>query len=221
MKSKSLVDYFEIYDQSFDEVCDELGVIEKPDWKDRWFYRYLLINPVIKYSPIDRFRKAYYSTTDSLKREKLINERYKSKELIFDKKYSSILKGENNWVVVNQLNPFLYNNFEDWWFLSARNILHKTSSVSYENLTTRMGDWLTNTSYESWLDVHSKPLRNIFEKHCFGNYAIFLIPLVGNKKIILSQVNDILNDIHKESEHIIKSKITEKQSKNAFVSLNT
>ncbi len=53
MKNQSLVDLFEAYDKAFDKACHELSITNIPEWRERWFYRFLLINPVWKYAPIN------------------------------------------------------------------------------------------------------------------------------------------------------------------------
>lgn len=49
MNEKSLVDLFDLYDQAFDKVCDDLGISNRPPWQYRWFYRFYQINLMPQY----------------------------------------------------------------------------------------------------------------------------------------------------------------------------
>ena len=100
MKEQSLVDLFSLYDLAFDEVCSDLKITDIPDWHQRWFYRYLLINPAAKYTPIPRLKEKYYVNEWVLEREKMLDCLYETGELVFDSEYNKLLsKTEIPWVM--------------------------------------------------------------------------------------------------------------------------
>jgi hypothetical protein len=217
MREQSLVDLFDLYDQAFDAVCSDLNISNTPNWQERWFYRYLLINPVLKFCPILRWKKELLTTKEELDRESLIDSLYKSSDLVLDERYSDLLMNSLASSTATHLNPRLHKNFSEWWFLSAKNRIHEQFPVKDIDFFSHLADWLPNYEerYEAWVRAHSSEFEELYTL-TWDRYRAVMIPRVGNRKQILKEINNLLDEIHVETSHIVKSKISEKTIKDCF-----
>jgi hypothetical protein len=219
MKDKSLVNLFELYDQAFDNACHELGITNIPDWHERWFYRYMLINPVFKYAPIIHERCHLHPKMKPIDIEIFFQKLYQSGDLAIDEKYSNILKGSYSSFISEILNPYLYNNFSCWWFYAGKNKIRNDPKVMHIPLFDYTQNWFKkdgtkSSPLERWSAANSKELEDIF--YSIETHNIVLLPKWGPKKEILKQVNSILNENHHEKLHIVQNKISERTVKDCY-----
>ncbi len=220
MNNQSLVDLFDAYDKAFDKACHELGVINIPDWHERWFYRYLLINPVTRYVPSLEYNEQKFSKSFIQNYEKKLNNLYSTHEKVFDPNYSDLLKNSEIPFLMHYLAPCMYKNFVDWWFLHSKQksgYFKKVSQLDFFNLHA---DWINPKSKEDefkmWIQAHSDSLKTLF-KLTWSGYQTVLIPRSGSKKRILNEVQNLLDKNHyQESFNVVKTKIPEKTVKACF-----
>lgn len=220
MKNQSLVDLFDAYDKAFDKVCHELGITKIPDWHERWFYRYLLINPVTRYSPSVSYNKEKFSKRFIQNHQKLLDKLYSSGEKVFDPYYSNLLNKSMIPIDMNTIAPFMYETFASWWFLKGKKITeysHKVVELDFHIFST---NWFYNKSedeeYRRWTSAHSDSLRSIYSHSLIG-YQTALIPKFGSKKRILRQVKDLIEKNHyAERRILVKTKMPEKTIKACF-----
>jgi hypothetical protein len=221
MKNQSLVDLFDAYDKAFDKACHELGITNIPDWRERWFYRFLLINPVWKYAPVnilsDRHR---HPDLPKINIEEFFNGLYESSELIADKKYTKLLENSNAGHYSEVLNPCLFENFCSWWFYAGKKRIRYSTDIKEINFWNHLEKWYLDDDternrYERWKDTFSKEIEELFEL-TNDLHFVLLIPKFGPKKEIIKQVNQALNKNHIEKFHIRHNKITEKTVKDCF-----
>ena len=220
MKEQSLVNLFELYDQAFDEVCSDLKITDIPDWHQRWFYRYLLINPTARYAPIPRYKEKYYVNEWIRERETILDHLYETGELVFDAEYSKLLsKTEIPWVM-SSAAPSLYKNFSSWWFMEMRQKSRSFQNVINVDLFSQFKNWAIHNLpeeevFQRWKESQSDDLRVIYD-HIWKSYKTLLIPKYGSKKEILHQVSKLIDKDFEESFNIVKTKIPEKTVKSCF-----
>jgi hypothetical protein len=178
MKEQSLVDLFELYDQAFDQVCNEFGVKHIPTWRHRWMYRFFQINFVPHYIEII---------------EKLLEEGKEIpdgvlSELYLDKiEYQELLR-----ITKKYYSPF-YESFPFWWFSRGKNyfsqnqeevelFMHIEEGVSYQDKGLIL--WLYQF-FDKLKKICAMPFRN--------DYLILSVPLKGSKKDTLELVKDFFD----------------------------
>lgn len=219
MKKQSLVDLFEAYDKAFDKACHDMGITNIPDWRERWFYRYMLINPVFKYAPIIHKDWHKHPKMKPVDMEIFFQKLYQSGDLVIDKKYSQLLTGSYASFISEILNPYLFNNFSCWWFYAGRNKIRNEPKVIHIPLFDYTQNWFKVESAKSrplerWMAANSRELEDIF--YLIETHNVILLPKWGRKKVILKQINSILNETHNEKLHIIQNKISERTVKDCY-----
>lgn len=221
MKNQSLVDLFDTYDNAFDKACYEFGITNIPDWRERWFYRFLLINPVWKYAPVDILSDRHrHPDLPKINIEEFFNGLYESSELIADKKYTKLLENSFAAHYSQVLNPCLFENFCSWWFYAGKKRIRYNTNVQEINFWNHLEKWYPDDDsernrYERWKDTFSKEIEELFEL-TNDLHFVLLIPKIGSKKEIIKQVNQALKKNHIEKFHIRYNKITEKTVKDCY-----
>lgn len=217
MKEMSLVDLFDLYDQAFDEVCDELGIINIPSWQERWLYRFLLINPVLIYYPHLLFKEEFITTEEGLVEQRKIENLYEKGKLIKDPLYSCQLEASLSGRVAVFLNPLISESFSEWWFKYARKRIRETSDVKQVLLNKHLKKWLTFDSdqYKKWKKYENESIHDIFLL-TMNSHLTLMIPSYGDRKKILRQVNEILDEYHRVSTYTVETKIQKSTVKDCF-----
>lgn len=213
----SLVDLFDLYDQAFNEVCDSWNIVNKPSWQVRWFYRYLLINPAVRYYPIKRFLDKDSSVSDRLRREKLIQSLYDSDDLILD---DVISKTFSSCVLVGDcLNPNLFESFSEWWFTKAKNIFYPKGHIRHVPVTEKFYGPEYQDDCKEWMLNNTVNIKLLHELNYRDQYELLLVPKYGCKKNVLKEMTYFINQVTQESAYIVQSKMTEKTIKECFKTL--
>jgi hypothetical protein len=217
MKEKSLADLYDLYDQAFNDVCNELGIVEVPSWEERWLYRFLLVNPVLTYYPYILFKEEFITTEEGLEEQRRIENLYEKGRLIKDPLYSSQLEASLSGRVADFLNPLTSRNFVEWWFKYARNRIRDTSDVKQVLLNENIKEWLTLDSdeYKKWKKSNEEKIHDIYTL-TMNSHLTIMIPSYGDRKKILRQVNQILDEYHRESTYTVETKIHESTVKDCF-----
>lgn len=217
MKVKSLTDLFDLYDLAFNEVCNDLGIVDIPSWEERWLYRFLLVNPVLTYYPYILFKEEFISTEEGLEEQRRIENLYKKGRLIKDPFYSSQLETSLAGRVTDFLNPLTSRNFSEWWFKYARNRIRNNSDVKEIRLNENVKEWLTLDSdqYKKWKESNEEKTQEIY-KLTMSSHLTLMIPSYGDRKNILRQVNQILDECHRVSPYTVQTKIHESTVKDCF-----
>ena len=220
MKNQSLVDLFEAYDKAFDKACHDLAITNIPDWHERWFYRYLLLNPVCRYSPSLKYNDEKFSKKFIDNYEKELEKSYSSKDKIYDPNYSDLLKNSEIPFLMHWLSPFTYKNFVNWWFVYGKERSNSFQKVMELNFFNFYLDWMNPKSEEDelkkWTIAHTDSLTTLF-KLSWRGYQTILIPRFGSKKRIMKEVQDLLDKNHyQESSNVVRTKIPEKTVKACF-----
>ena len=225
MKEKSLTSFFKLYDIEFDRACKDLGVKNIPSWKDRWLYRYMQINPFFRYFPYEGYLEIFYSDKKTIKeKRKLLKKLRKNKEVIYDKNYSKNLR--HCFYPTFFLSPKLYNNFSEWWFLYAKNILYGSPETVCLNFFKESfyirSDHSKKTQEEIrnlWLEANREEIDKLVQS-AFDSFTL-IIPRYGDKKRILNEIKTYLKVLHNDSAYIPQSKITQKTAMDAYSLLET
>ncbi|WP_108508648.1 hypothetical protein [Polynucleobacter acidiphobus] len=217
MKNQSLVNLFDLYDHAFNEVCNDLGIIDIPSWQERWLYRFLLINPVLTYYPYILFKEEFVTTEEGLEDQRRIKNLYEKGRVIKDPHYSSQLETSLAGRIADFLNPLTSENFSEWWFKYARNRIRDNSDVQHFLLNRYCGEWELSDSdqYRKWKKFNEEELHDIY-KLMNNNHLTIVIPSYGNKKNLLRQINQILDKYHRESTYTVETKTQESTVKDCF-----
>ena len=178
MNNMSLVDLFDLYDQAFDEVCDELAIKDRPSWQHRWFYRFYQINLVPQYIILAE----KVSTYDKF----LYKESFEYIRRYHD--YPDARK-----TVENFYSTFTMS-FVEWWFLRAKKYFipenHDIKEIftfdvknSYSRDLGLYGAGTVMQVYKSLIDADSGP-----------QYKVLAIPLGQNKAETVKNFKEYLDN---------------------------
>ena len=209
MKDTSLVDLFELYDQAFDKVCDELNIKKRPTWQHRWFYRYLLINPIanfhhrVKRNKIEKLDKG-------IKGNKVLTELYNLK-----------LEYSLSILVADKLDPSFYESFPEWYLKTMQDDErisdYKVDRIDFDcpgNQWINFSD--REKEFKDWQKGNTKAIHKIYQSNAWDGYDIFAVPRVGDKTKILKSFKKILEINHRPSYNIVKNKVREQTVKDCY-----
>ena len=146
MKNQSLVDLFDLYDLTFDEICQELNVTDIPTWQQRWFYRYYQVNllPQITF--------LLYNNTDAIELQNMF------------KKYKDQYECESIYETNQKFYSTFVDSFPNWWFKRARNyFVNKKDKVS-PIIGIRFDDELKPAYLSSAMNFFQNEVKSIFKK---------------------------------------------------------
>ena len=206
MKSQSLIKLFEQYDLAFDTVCDQLHIENRPSWRERWFYRYLCINPVP------------YLCSEI---------RAKNSGINFDaEKLNEAKKNEiSNSRVLSSLNSYIQYrnlNFHQWWFLHALQAFKDEEfmlkKINFDLIFYEIEDGDSELSEEEieerdfgrWVLENKDTLKNLKSITDYGSYFLYAIPKYGSHVNVAREIHLGMKSDFKNQKHIIESKMPEK-----------
>jgi len=164
MKNQSLVDLFDLYDLTFDEICQELNVTDIPTWQQRWFYRYYQVNllPQITF--------LLYNNTDAIELQNVF------------KKYKDQYECESIYETNQKFYSTFVDSFPNWWFKRARNyFVNKKDKVS-PIIGIRFDDELKPAYLSSAMNFFQNEVKSIFKKKHRPTHLILSIPIRNSKK---------------------------------------
>lgn len=204
MSYVSLVNLFQEYDRAFDMVCDELLIENRPSWRDRWFYRFLRINPVpYLFKQIESNNSA----------------------VSFEKKYLEVAKkhGILNSRSMSRLRFFIeYQNlpFHKWWYLHALPTL-KESRFSFEKVKLdpmfyvipreiMSTEELEDNYFYQWVAENKDSLNKIRSFIDYGNYVLYVVPKYGDESKIKNDIRLNMKSDFQVDRHIVASKMPER-----------
>jgi len=209
MAKLTLIEKLELYDQTFDRICDELGLV-KPSWEEKWFYRFLKINPapdLYLYLKNNSNNAGEYFGKSELR-------------IYYD-------KGVLNSMLLFRLHKILSfreGSFIKWW-IEVMQPLKLDAAWDIERLGfgPTHYDWDGDKPkpseeffYQKWLADKRSELEDLKVGSDSNKYAFFAIPKIGNRKQIEKVISNFLKNEFIENKFIVKSKITEKTVKDIF-----
>jgi len=164
MKEQSLVDLFELYDQAFDEVCDELQVVDKPTWQHRWFYRFYQINLVPKLIYI-----LENTNKDNELPELLVR---LSKHDV----YEDLLEATEKFYCSSD------QTFVKWWFTKAKNYFVNSKDKVKGIMTIKFNDEFRSQDTVFWLKKFYILIKDILQQKYRADHLLIAVPVRGSKK---------------------------------------
>lgn len=208
MKQTSLVDLFELYDQAYDQVCEQMAIKKSPSWKHRWFYRYLLINPItsfhhkIKKNKVEKVEKG-------IEGNKFLNELYNLK-----------LEYSLSVLVAHKLDPSFYKSFPDWYFNMIQSdenyAIHKVSRIDFNRQGAK---WINYSDkekeFQDWQKSNVEQIYELYQNSLLG-HDVYSIPRVGDKFKIMRNMKKTLDINHRPSFNITENKLREITVKDCF-----
>jgi len=225
MKEESLVDLFEIYDRTLDKVCHDLRVTEIPPWIERWYFRFIQINPILRYYPYYEHIKEwcdlgydpdriYRNEVDRLYEKGIKKYHPEFTDALLDSGFSRYM-----FCCDTTFSPSLYK----WWY-GARIYIHLTDTLSVERFEFSNNGLSTDNStedsasYSKWIEVNSDSLYRIYlkskDQKFFNVYGFYEF---RDKEVLLSKFEKITSDLKlKKSGLVKKLKIPEKTIKDCY-----
>lgn len=206
MKTQSLINLFKQYDLAFEAVCDQLHIENRPSWREKWFYRYLCINPVP------------YVLSELRTKNSGIN--YDAEKLNEAKK-NEISSSR----ALSQLNFYIQYrnlNFHKWWFLHAlpafkgEQLMMKKVNFDLVFFMKEDGDpelsedEIQEKLFNDWILENKETLKNLKTITDYGNYFLYAIPKYGHHIDVTKEIHLGMKSDFKNHKHIIDSKMPER-----------
>lgn len=210
MKEISLVDLFDLYDQAFDEVCDELDISDKPPWQYRWLYRYYQINLIPQFLAMTG---------------KLLSEG----KSFPDAGWASFYKRSSEFLSFEKTYYKFYSTFTDsfpvWWYKKARQHFSIGEEKIYELMSFDRGDYFSGKGKLYWVGEFGYQLKQYSEKDSRSDHRVLFLPLLRTKEETVKLFERYLDDtgyFSKDSSsqlsdfHIPRVKVSEKSVKDCY-----
>ena len=225
MKEESLVDLFDFYDKTLDKVCFDLGVTEIPPWIERWYFRFIQINPIFRYYPYYEHIKENWSLDDDPNRiyrnyvDSLYEQGIKKYHPEFTEALLNLEFSRYMFCCDTTFSPSLYK----WWYV-ARIYIHFVDSISVEKFEFSNKELNSNKfdedieAYSKWLETNKHSLYRMYlkskdhESISFYGFYEYL-----SKDDLLSKFERITSNLQRKVPGLIKRlKIPEKTIKDCY-----
>lgn len=210
MKEKSLVDLFDLYDQAFDKVCDELDIPDRPPWQYRWFYRYYQINLIPQFLAM---------TGKLLSEEKSFP----------DPGWTSFYKWSPEFKSFEKTYYKFYSTFTDnfpiWWYKKARNHFSIGSEEIHEFMKLDREDSFSREGRLYWVSEFRYRLMQYSDNDSRSDHRIIFLPLLRTKEETVKLFEKYLDETGYFSKysspqlsdfHIPRVKVSEKSVKDCY-----
>lgn len=175
MKNQSLVDLFDEYDKAFDEVCEELHVLETPTWQQRWFYRYYQINllPQITY--------LLYHNSEAFQFQELFGthkNRYESESIY-----------ETN----QKFYSTFSESFPNWWFKRAKNYFANRKDKVKPIIAIKFDDEFEEKSFITKLKYCAHDIKSTYRQKFRPTHLLLSVPVRNSKKETIEIIEKYLD----------------------------
>jgi len=225
MKQESLVDLFEIYDKTLDKVCIDLGVNETPPWIERWYFRFIQINPIFRYYPYYEHIKEYWNPDDDPKGiyKNEVDNLYEKGIKKYHPEFTKALLDLGFCRYMFFCDTTLQSSLFKWWYV-ARIYTHFPDSISVEKFSfsnKELGPDKYHGDVEpfsKWLEINSDSLFRMYLKSKdIDVYNFYGFNEYLNKEVLLSKFEKITSSLQiKEPGLVKKLKIPEKTIKDCY-----
>lgn len=210
MNNMSLVDLFDLYDQAFEEVCDDLGVVDRPLWQHRWFYRFYQINFIPYYLDLLNNRRSEIKEIS----EKNLDEFQKSMpdSRSLKRTYQRFYHG-------------LLGSFTVWWYKTAWHHFSHGKEKIYEFMSFNRDGYFSKKDRILWANKYDELLFEYNQSFNFPDQRVIFLPLLRTKEETVKLFEKYLNETGfygknanhpTPNVHISKNKVSEKSVKDCY-----
>lgn len=166
-----LSDYFDVYDQAFYAVCDDLGIKKIPSWKQKWLFRYLQIST-------SRF------TLNSISEGKLpLNYEEKIPAIENVKIFSSVIPLDHK------------NHLHDWWFPDGMRFFNKLAKLDFTEIGSviPVPELVNRDAYFNLKESFDSYLASIYGDKESPPALLVGFKFSANKKQLMSEFEEFLD----------------------------
>lgn len=210
METKSLVDLFDLYDLSYDRVCDDLGISIRPAWQHRWFYRFYQVS----LSP------QYVAMCENLV---AANKKFPNDELENFYKYGYIY-GPYRDAYYKFYSTFT-DSFPIWWYNRARQHFSMGKEDVYELMLFKREIEFTKQGRYLMAGEFCYQLRKFSEIDARPDYKVIFMPMLRTKDETLKLFEKYIDEteyfspgFHNQSSsfYVPRVKVSEKSVKDCY-----
>jgi hypothetical protein len=204
-----LSDQFSMFDETFDQICNEFEVQLRPSWQHKWFYRYLQISPSYFYVK---------TLVDPFEPGKKKPKGYKKVCPNYDEVVRTYASLGDVWIM----------EFTRWWFLIGQSQFFYKKEFPVELLASISAKQKIDVNFvNSTLATTKKCLKKLNATPSCTDYIFMGVPLHKDKKETLKMVENFLDqyttftqpDIPLGNMFIYKSKLKEKTISDCYRAL--